>query len=102
MRRVPLFSILCLFLAGMICHIVRGESAEVDVLHHRLKPGDALCVTIHADRDSQPVPRQILGVSAHRIGGWTGLPYNREGAYRLNADYETAIRDLQLPMTRYK
>ncbi|MDF3128764.1 hypothetical protein P0Y35_06105 [Kiritimatiellaeota bacterium B1221] len=78
-----------------------GAEEEAYRLEHRLKPGEVLRVSVQTDDVLHPVPREVLGVSAHRLGGWTGLPYNREGGYTLTAAYEEAVRDLRLPMTRF-
>jgi len=45
--------------------------------------------------------RDLAGISFHRVAGWTGLPYNKQGQYMLAPELEQAIRALRLPMTRF-
>lgn len=90
-----------LFLIGfMFTLIANGSDNGTYTLNHRLTPGDTLRVTVQADQILRQVPRQIMGVSAHRLGGWTGLPYSQDGTYSLTPAHEKAVRELQLPMTR--
>lgn len=70
-------------------------------LDHHLRPGEQLAVTVDADRHAGPVVREVGGVSFHRVAGWVGLPYDRQGRYVLSAEMEEAIRQLRLPMTRF-
>lgn len=70
-------------------------------LRHRLVPGEALEVTLHADRTLRPATRLACGVSFHRASGYMGLPYDRAGEYRMSASQEDSIRALHLPFTRF-
>lgn len=70
-------------------------------LQHRLRPGATLTVTVDPARRIGPATLGIGGVSFHRICGWTGEPYDREGRYTLAPQLEQAIREMQLPMTRF-
>jgi hypothetical protein len=70
-------------------------------LQHRLLPGDALDVTVQADRPLRRATRLAGGVAFHRASGYMGLPYDRVGEYRLSSTQEGAIRALRLPFTRF-
>jgi hypothetical protein len=70
-------------------------------LNHCLQPGDRLEVTVDAARRIRPATRGAGGVSFHRLGGWTGQPYDRRGDYTLLPEMEEAIRQMHLPMTRF-
>lgn len=70
-------------------------------LNHRLTPGDRLQVTVDARKVLRASVPDVGAVSFHRVCGWTGEPYNREGKYTLDPRLETAIRDLRMPMTRF-
>jgi hypothetical protein len=73
----------------------------VPPLTHRLRPGERFELTLDTQRVARPVTRDLAGISFHRVAGWTGLPYNRQGQYVLAPELEEAIRDLHLPMTRF-
>ena len=85
----------------------RGRLANVatlahEPLRHRLSPGGpGLAITIDAARRRHRVPRDIGGVSFHRVAGWTGQPYNKKGDYTLHPAVEQAILLMRLPMTRF-
>lgn len=68
---------------------------------NRLSPGESLSFTVDANRVAGPAARQAGGLSFHRVSGFTGQPFDSAGAYSLDADTESAIRDLKLPMTRF-
>jgi hypothetical protein len=70
-------------------------------LDHRLRPGDRLEFMISAANRLRRATTDAGGVSFHRVGGWTGQPYNRKGLYTLRPETEEAIRELRLPMTRF-
>ena len=72
-----------------------------DRLEHRLRPGEELGVTVDAGKRVREAPREVGGVSFHRVAGWTKLPFDRQGRYVLPSDLEEAIRQMQLPMTRF-
>ncbi|MBN2452224.1 MAG: hypothetical protein JXR77_17695 [Lentisphaeria bacterium] len=75
----------------------------IEPLPHRLTPGaDALRVTLCPARHLRATTREAAGISFHRVSGWTGHPYSRDGdAYTLPPATEEAIRNLRLPMTRF-
>ena len=70
-------------------------------LEHRLRPGDRLEFTLSPKDRLRRATRDVGGVSFHRVCGWTGQPYDREGDYTLWPEMEEAIRELRLPMTRF-
>lgn len=74
---------------------------QYEPLNHRLTPGERLEVTLDAGKVLRPAAREVGGISFHRVCGWTGQPYDRQGAYTLAPELEQAIRDLRLPMTRF-
>jgi hypothetical protein len=81
--------------------VLNPATLSYQPLKHRLKPGPALRVQLHALRTLGSTTREVTGISFHRVAGWTGQPFDREGKYRLAPEQEKAIRELQLPMTRF-
>jgi hypothetical protein len=81
--------------------LVDEQSLTYEPLQHRLQPGEELAFTVDASKPVRPATRAAGGVSFHRVCGWTGQPYNREGAYTLLPEVEQAIREMHLPMTRF-
>lgn len=81
--------------------LLNPKTLAFEPLQHRLAPGEALDVTVHADKPVRRATRQAGGVSFHRASGYMGLPYDRAGEYRLSAWQEEAIRALRLPHTRF-
>jgi hypothetical protein len=77
------------------------ERMEYPKLRHRLRRGDRLAITVDARRRIGQANRMVGGVSFHRVAGWTGLPYDKEGKYVLPRALEQAIRQMRLPMTRF-
>lgn len=74
----------------------------VTPLEHRLVPGNELAVTIDTGGRLRRATRDAGGISFHRVAGWTGHPFSRDGiTYTLPPATEAAIRDLHLPMTRF-
>jgi hypothetical protein len=98
MKKRACSTCLIVLISGLVSH---ASEAEIYTLPHRLAPGDTLRVTVQADQILQRVPREIMGVSAHRLGGWTRLPFDREGHYRMTPGHTEAVRDLRFPMTRF-
>jgi hypothetical protein len=80
--------------------LVREENLVYDRLNHRLRPGERMEATVRVDKPLGNVSRAVGGVSFHRLCGFTGQPYDRQGAYTLDGRLEAAIRDMRLPMTR--
>ena len=70
-------------------------------LQHLLRPGDSLSLVIDAAKQVRPAVREVGGISFHRVCGWTGHPYDKEGRYTLPVGIDSAILDLHLPMTRF-
>lgn len=81
--------------------MVDKEDLEYEPLQHRLKPGQELDFTVDAKKRLRRATRDASGVSFHRIAGWTRGPYNREGEYTLSPELEQAVKEMQLPMTRF-
>ena len=81
--------------------LVDETTLEYTPLRHRLRPGDALAITVDARKPLRRATQDVGGVSFHRVCGWTGQPYNEKGDYTLAPELEQAIRDLHLPMTRF-
>ncbi len=85
-------------MAGMV---VREEDLTYAPLAHRLTPGDRLEFTVDPAKRLSEAVRAVGGISFHRVCGWTGQPYDRQGNYTLHPSLESAIRELHLPMTRF-
>lgn len=81
--------------------MIDPATVKAEPMNHRLQPGDALRVTIDADKRIRHIEEAVGGVSFHRVSGWMGLPYDRQGSYCLPQEQENAIRELHLPMTRF-
>jgi len=64
-------------------------------LEHRLRPGDRLEFTVSATNRLRRATQDVGGVSFHRVSGWTGQPYDRNGAYTLRPEVQEAIRQLE-------
>lgn len=80
--------------------LVDDSTLTYPPLSHRLRPGATLDFTLDPTRVLRPTATEVGGVSFHRVAGWTGQPYDRQGRYTLLPKLETAIRDMRLPMTR--
>jgi hypothetical protein len=81
--------------------LVNDSTLAHDALQHRLRPGDRLELTVDATERLGRVTKEVGGVSFHRVCGWTGQPYNKQGEYTLAPELETAVREMKLPMTRF-
>ncbi len=81
--------------------LVNAATLPHDPLEHRLRPGDQLDFVLDAAQRVRRATTEAGGVSFHRVCGWTGQPYDRQGNYTLDPELEQAIRDLRLPMTRF-
>jgi len=81
--------------------LVNPDTLTYDRLEHRLRPGEELAVTVDAGKRAREAPREVGGVSFHRVAGWPKLPFDKQGRYVLTADLEEAVRQVQLPMTRF-
>ncbi len=80
--------------------LIDERTLAIPPLPHRLQPGDKLDVTIDTKNIVRPATRMAGGISWHRLGGFTGQPFNKSGEYTLDPKLEEAIRELRLPMTR--
>lgn len=81
--------------------LIDPASVKAEPLDPRLRPGDELRVTVDAGKRLRRIEEAVGGVSFHRVSGWMGLPYDRQGVYSLPKVQEDAIRELKLPMTRF-
>ncbi len=81
--------------------LVNPDSLAYDRLEHRLKPGGELVLTVDAGKRLREAPREVGGVSFHRVAGWPRLPFDKNGRYVLPPDLEEAVRQMRLPMTRF-
>ena len=81
--------------------VINPASLKYPPVNHRLRPGKSLAITIDSTTSWGPTTRQVTGISFHRVAGWTGQPFDREGRYRLTSSQEEAIRQLRLPMSRF-
>ena len=82
-------------------HLIADAKVPREPLQHRLEPGAELDLTVDANKRLRPATQDAGGVSFHRVCGWTGQPYDRQGHYTLAPELETAIREMHLPMTRF-
>ncbi|HBE02834.1 MAG TPA: hypothetical protein DC049_10230 [Spirochaetia bacterium] len=87
--------------------ISKNDSALIDdakiayeTLPLCLEPGDSVQITADASRVLRKTSKLFGGVSFHRMAGWAGRPYSKQGDYTLSAGMEAAIRDLHMPLTR--
>jgi len=81
--------------------LLRLSEVDYKPLNHRLTPGHSLDLTIDFARRWGKANRQISGISFHRVAGWTGQPFDRQGRFTLPESLHRAIRELRLPMTRF-
>ena len=81
--------------------LVDESALPHEPLQHRLRPGRSLDISVDVRKPLRRAIREVGGISFHRVSGWTGEPYDREGKYTLAPQLEQAIRDLHLPTTRF-
>ncbi|MEI8289276.1 MAG: hypothetical protein WCH99_07370 [Verrucomicrobiota bacterium] len=81
--------------------LINDETVAHAALSHRLQAGDRLEFTVDPTNRLRRATQTVGGVSFHRVCGWTGQPYNKQGDYTLAPQLETAIRDMHLPVTRF-
>ena len=74
---------------------------EVPPIAHRLARGKHLAFTVDPRRRLGRATRRACGISFHRVAGWAGVPFDKQGRYVLAPQLEEAVRDLRLPMTRF-
>ena len=77
------------------------QTLPVPPIAHRLARGKALAFTVDPRRRIGPAVRRACGISFHRVGGWAGVPFDKDGRYVLAPQLEEAVRALHLPMTRF-
>jgi hypothetical protein len=70
-------------------------------VEHRLKQGERLEFSVDARKILRAATADAAGISIHRVAGWSGVPYNKQGKYVLAPELEQAVKDLHLPMTRF-
>jgi hypothetical protein len=81
--------------------LLEREELNVPPLEHRLARGDKLAFAVDTTKKLRRATREAGGISFHRVAGWTGVPYDKQGQYVLPPKLEEAVRDLRLPMTRF-
>jgi len=81
--------------------LVDEATLQYSPLEHRLRTGDQLEFSVDAAKRLRRATRDAGGVSFHRVAGWTGQPYDRDGRYTLLPAIEEAIRQMRLPTTRF-
>ncbi len=81
--------------------LLNADTVPHEALEHRLRPGDRLEITLNPANRLRRATAEAGGISFHRVCGWTGQPYDKQGNYTLRPELETAIRELRLPMTRF-
>jgi len=74
---------------------------EADVKLHKLRAGKDLTFTVDIAKRAGLATRETSGHSCHKVSGWTGVPYGKNGKYTLHPKLERAVTDLRLPMTRF-
>jgi len=81
--------------------LVDERTLKYAPLEHRLRSGQNLEFTVDAGKRLGAATKDAGGVSFHRVAGWTGQPYDKQGQYALKDEMEQAIREMHLPMTRF-
>jgi hypothetical protein len=81
--------------------LIDEATLKYEPLNHRLKPGDAFTLTVHADKRLHPLHKTVAGVSFHRICGYGRHPYDRDGKYVLPKACLDSLAEMKLPMTRF-
>lgn len=85
----------------LAARLINPASLKVSPLGHRLRPGPRLEVTADVSSSQTPALATACGVSFHRLVGYTGFPFGPSGEYNLPKPLEDAIRELNLPLTRF-
>lgn len=80
--------------------IVNPASLDVAPLPLRLEPGATLDLQIDAATKIRPANRLANGVAIAGLARWGG-PFATTGEYALPPAAETAVRDLQIPFSRF-
>ena len=86
--------------------LISDSTLPASTIPLRLTSGDSLCVETSINARLHKSVKEVAGVSFHRIGGYgTGkysMPYDRNtGDYAYSPELEKAVRELNLPMTRF-
>ena len=71
--------------------LIDEDSLRVPAVEHRLQPGERFEMVLDARKIVRPVARDLAGISFHRVAGWTGVPYDRQGRYTLDPGLEVAV-----------
>ncbi len=69
-------------------------------IQHRIEPGGAR-LEIETGAPSRTIDRRALGLAFHRLAGWTGQPYDKQGRWTLKPEIERGLKELRLPATRF-
>lgn len=86
--------------AAALSGMIDDDMLAYDPLPLRVAPGDEMRITANLKRTLHRANRNVGGVSFHRVSGWTGHPYDKEGVYTLSPASENALTELRLPLTR--
>ncbi|HEX2998806.1 MAG TPA: carbohydrate binding domain-containing protein, partial [Armatimonadota bacterium] len=81
--------------------LVDASAIPYEPIPLRLKPGDALTVTVRTKERLHRANKLAGGVSMLSLGRWTGYPYSKTGAYTMTPKMEEELRELRLPITRF-
>lgn len=81
--------------------LVDPATFELPPLDHGLQPGTTLAISADPRVAAGPTVQAAGGISFHRLAGYTGVPYDREGQMALDPRLVDAVRELRLPMTRF-
>jgi len=81
--------------------LVDEATLKYEPMNHRLRPGERLEFAVDAKKRIRRITEPVSGISFHRVAGWGGQPYSKDGEWTLLPGIEKAIRDLRLPMTRF-
>jgi len=85
--------------AGTV-HLINPSMLKKVSSESPLGVGDTLDVTIDPEHAARPVNPLIGGMSFHRLDGYTGYPFDKQGKYVLPEETAGAIREMRLPMSR--
>ncbi|MEK6796747.1 MAG: hypothetical protein AABZ39_18365 [Spirochaetota bacterium] len=86
--------------AAALSGMIDDDSLPYDPLPLRVTPGDTLRIAADLKKTLHRANRNVGGVSFHRVCGWTGHPYDKEGTYTLSSGSESGVADMRLPLTR--
>lgn len=81
--------------------LIDESALKYTPFQHRLEPGARVQIRIDASRRRHRTPKEVGGVSFHRVCGWSRHPHYVDGKYVLEPALLEAIREMRLPMTRF-